>query len=202
MIWKLRRQGPGSHPAATSGLGCIVDVETTGLSAEDEVIELGMVLFQYDRPTATVLGVVDEYTGLREPGVPITPGAYAVHGISLEQLKGHRLDYDRVEEIFTRAEFIVAHNASFDRRFVVRLSETAAEKPWLCTMRGVNWYAKGCRSRQLQVLLREFHVEQAQAHRALADVYGVLALLNCRVGGHTILKELLTGAGMWHPPQG
>lgn len=196
MIWKLRRQSLDPRPAASSGFGCIVDVETTGLSAHDEVIELGMVLFQYDRSTGTVLGVVDEYAGLREPGVPMTPGAFAVHGISLEQLKGHHLDYDRVEAIFTRAEFIVAHNAPFDRRFVVRLSETAAEKPWLCTMRGVNWYAKGCHSRRLQDLMRAFHVEQAQAHRALADVYGVLALLNCRVGGQTILQELLEGAGL------
>lgn len=193
MVLRLRQ---ALRPTPQSGLGCVLDVETTGLSAADEVIELGMVLFRFDRSSAAVLEVVDEYAGLREPAVPITQGAYAVHGISQEQLRGKRLDHQRIEAILNRAEFIVAHNAPFDRRFMAQLSSTAAKKPWFCSMRGVDWYAKGCTSRRLQSLLAHFHVEQPQAHRALNDVYGLLALLNCQVEGQTILKELLENGGL------
>ncbi|MGE5673405.1 MAG: exonuclease domain-containing protein, partial [Mycobacterium leprae] len=168
---------PHFQPDADTGLGCILDTETTGLGSTDEAIELALLLFAYQRSTGTVLGVVDEYAGLREPTVPIQPGAEAVHGISAAEVRGQQLDYLRVESILARAEFIIAHNASFDYRFVCPLSETAKEKPWLCSMTGVDWYGKGFQSRALQRLLGEHKIRLPQAHRAMADVYGVLYLL-------------------------
>ncbi|HYG58483.1 MAG TPA: exonuclease domain-containing protein [Symbiobacteriaceae bacterium] len=179
------------RPDGDVGFGCVVDVETTGGSYADEVIELAAVLFAYDRKRGTVLGVVDEYVGLREPGVPINPFAYRVHRLSLDQLRGHRLDYDRVESILLRAEFIIAHNASFDRRFVSALSETAREKAWLCSMRGIDWAGKGYRSRKLSDLLAEHGLERERAHRALDDVRATLALLGVRHQQGTYLQELL-----------
>ncbi len=178
-------------PDAEVGLACIVDVETTGLSNADEAIELGMVLFAFDRKKYSILAVVDEYVGLREPTVPIGPGAQAVHGISLAQLRGQRLDYDRVERILSQAEVLIAHNASFDRRFVGRLSETAAGKPWLCSMSGINWLRKGCANRRLQDLLVRYKIETPNAHRALDDVYGVLYLLAGGTKRKTHLAELM-----------
>lgn len=178
-------------PDERTGFACIVDVETTGLSYTDEAIELGMLLFAFDRTTGAVLGIVDEYVGLREPTVPISPGAQAVHGISLEQLRGQRLDFDRVESLLTQADVIIAHNVAFDRRFLTRLSDTAAEKPWLCSMAGVDWRTKGSRSRKLQDLLAMYRITTPNAHRALDDVYGVLYLLATGTTEGTFMGELL-----------
>ncbi|HWI57797.1 MAG TPA: exonuclease domain-containing protein [Bacillota bacterium] len=166
------------QPGPETGLACILDTETTGLGAADEAIELAMVLFAYNRNDGTVLGIVDRYTGLREPTVPIGQGAYQVHGISAEAVRGKRLDFDRVESILHRAEFIIAHNAPFDQRYVFKLSDTAREKPWLCSMNGIDWYRKGFGTKALQGLLAKHTIAAGQAHRALDDVLGVLHLLS------------------------
>lgn len=187
MSLKRIESRPGLQPDQRTGLACIVDTETTGLTGRDEAIELALVLFAFDRQSGAVLGVVDQYVGLREPTVPISARAFSVHGISADQVRGKRLEHDRVEAILIRAEVIIAHNVSFDRRFVVPLSDTAAEKPWRCSMAGVDWYGKGFRSRALQHLLEQHRITVPQAHRALDDVYGVLHLL--AVNGY--LAELL-----------
>lgn len=188
-------------PDQQTGLACIVDVETTGLSHADEAIELALVLFAFERTTGVILGVVDEYVGLRQPAVPITTGAMAVHGITLQELRGQSLDYDRVEAIVTRAELMIAHNVGFDRRFVTRLSETAARKPWRCTMAGIDWPAKGCPSRRLQDLLRAFRIRMPAAHRALHDVQGVLYLLASGPHRRPFLADLLELGSPPRPPR-
>ena len=53
-------------------MAAFVDVETTGLDhRSDEVVELAIVLFAYDRSTGRILDIIDNYTGLRDPGRPI-----------------------------------------------------------------------------------------------------------------------------------
>ena len=68
------------------GVGAFLDTETTGLTSNDEVIEFAIVLFRYD-VSRRKLRVIDRYRGLREPSCAIAPGAEAVHGISLDQVR-------------------------------------------------------------------------------------------------------------------
>jgi hypothetical protein len=65
------------------GTAAVIDVETTGLNPHrDEIVELAITLFRYDRVKGQVLEVVSEYSGLREPSCPIRRDATAVHGIT------------------------------------------------------------------------------------------------------------------------
>jgi DNA polymerase III subunit epsilon len=175
------------------GRACFVDVETTGLSAwKEEIVELAACLFEFCRDSGKLLDIVDCYVGLREPGVPVSPGAARVHGLGPEQLRGQRLDHARVEAMFHSADFLVAHNASFDRGFVTRLFPQSKQMTWLCSMTGVDWYGKGFHSRGLQNLLRDHGIEVRRAHRAEDDVRGALELLSrCDSGGRRYLAELL-----------
>ncbi len=177
-----KRAGPG--PAGIAG--CI-DVETTGLyPGNDEIIELALVLFSYDRQGITE--IVDCYNGLREPNVEISSGAYRMHGLTKEDLLGERLDLERIKQMIERTDFLVAHNADFDRGFISKIIPSVKKKPWLCSMTGVNW--RGGRS--LQALLDRHGIEPEQAHRALADVGGVLKLLSKHNGqGKTYFAEML-----------
>lgn len=169
-------EGFGTERESSAGLtgiaGCI-DVETTGLSpSSDQIIELALVLFSYDRQGIT--GIVDSYCGMREPDCEISSGAYGVHGLTMENLVGRRLDIGLVRSMIEKADFLVAHNASFDKGFVAPMFPVARKKRWYCSMSGIRWRG----SRSLQRLLDAHDIEPDQRHRALADVEGLLCLLS------------------------
>ena len=105
------------------GIGGCIDVETTGLSPHyNEIIEFALILFSYHCKTGEIMEVMDEYTGLREPGCVISRGATWVHGLTKEQLIGKSLAEDRIIAMLKQTDFIISHNASFDYGFVVPLS--------------------------------------------------------------------------------
>jgi DNA polymerase-3 subunit epsilon len=165
------------------GLAAFIDVETTGLSTRsDEVVELAIALFAFDRTTGDIKGVVEEYSGLRDPGRPIPAEATRVHGIRDCDVRGKCLDDGQVLKLINQAEFLVAHNASYDRPFVERLYPETAGKTWLCSMNGVPWRQKGFESRALQSLLSDHGIRPEKAHRGLSDVRSALQLLSCTDG--------------------
>ncbi|MBI2906480.1 MAG: hypothetical protein HYX92_02360 [Chloroflexi bacterium] len=176
-----------------NGLAAFIDVETTGLSpATDEVVELAVCLFEFRRDTGEITRIVDRYVGLRQPATPIPPDAFAIHGISNRAVKGKRLDEGRIVEMLEKAEFLVAHNAPFDRGFVVRLFDACVAMPWLCSMSGINWYRKGFRSRGLQQLLAAHGIEPRSSHRADSDVDAAIELLRRHEGdGKSYFAELI-----------
>lgn len=181
-------------PENRSGLGGIVDLETTGFSPErDEVIELCIILFQYDVKLG-LLEIRDEYAGLREPGCYLHPRASQVHGLTRADLAGRELDYSRINRMIDQADFLLAHNASFDRGFLTRMFPHAGEKTWYCSMSGIDWKKKGFPSRGLQDLLYRHGIVVQRAHRARDDVMATLRLLSVRQPEGTIyLFELLQG---------
>ncbi|MFW5986511.1 MAG: exonuclease domain-containing protein [Halanaerobiales bacterium] len=177
-----------------TGKAGFVDVETTGLEHNDEIVELAIILFSFDYRTGKLIEVLDEYTGLREPKVPIHPRARSVHGLDRSQLAGKSLNRNRVQILISEADFLIAHNASFDRRFVSKLFPEAKDKTWLCSMSGISWKSRGFDSRGLQNLLRDHNVKPERAHRALSDVRSALKLLTSKNRNHkynTYLHELL-----------
>ena len=170
-----------------TGIACCIDVETTGLNPQyDEVIELGIVLFSYCPESIT--GIVGTYSGLREPGVPINKSAYSAHGLSSNELKGKRLDEKRIEVMLTQADFLVSHNAEFDRNFALVIFPDVTEKHWYCSMSGIKW----CGSKSLQKLLAEHSIDPGRSHRALHDARAVVKLLNHRANsGRTYFAEMI-----------
>jgi len=178
------------------GVAAVVDTETTGLDPRrHEIIELAIVLFAFDRVGGHVRGVIDEYTGLREPGRSIPKAVQKVHGITQDDVRGRRLDDTRVNALLAQAEFLVSHNAAFDHGFVSRLFPTVVGKPWLCSMNGVAWYRRGHVSRSLASLLRDYGLPQTRAHRALDDARSTLLLLSLPgPRGEPNLSELLRRA--------
>lgn len=183
--------------SASNLLGAIVDVETTGFSPyRDEIVELCIVLFRINQDGLAV--IEEEYTGLREPINGINAAAARVNGIGWADVRGRDLDHQRVTDLVKRADFIIAHNASFDRGFVTRLYPHLDGKHWYCSMSDIDWRSKGCPRRGLQDLLAWHGIKPDRSHRASDDVRATLELLNiCQGNGVTYLNELLGKNKLW-----
>ena len=161
-----------------TGQAAIVDVETTGISSRDVVVEIAALLFTYSKETGEFISRDDYYQGYQEPPFEIEPEATAVHGLTRDNLRGKSIDKQKVREILEKAAFLVAHNAVFDRGFVNRIFPEFSDKKWHCSMRSINWIRTGCRNKQLQTILAHHHIIPSRAHSAYDDVACLYELLS------------------------
>ncbi|MTI83043.1 MAG: hypothetical protein FH756_03890 [Firmicutes bacterium] len=174
----------------TAGL---IDIGTTGLSpVRDEIIELCIILFSFDCETGEVIDILDKYCGLREPSVPFSKRANKLLGISRKSVQGMSLDSRRIKSLLDQAEIIVAHNASFHSAFVSNHFTEAAEKPWYCSMNGIDWKGKGFLSKSLHKLLKAHGIESPARNRAKYNALATLSFLsNGGSNNESYLPELL-----------
>src|SRR3984957_21059148 len=92
----LRRLVPRQPYTAPVGLdiktAILLDTETTGLDhRKDEIIELGMVKFDY-LPDGRIVGLRDVFASFNEPSGPVPEEIVALTGITDEMIAGHRID--------------------------------------------------------------------------------------------------------------
>jgi DNA polymerase III subunit epsilon len=149
----------------------IVDVETTGGSWAHghRVTEIAA---QRLRGDGTVL---DEYRSLVNPERPIPSYISALTNITREMVADAPRFRDVAGEVgrVLRGAVFVAHNASFDWRFVSAELEHAGAAltgRTLCTVRLARKLVPEVRSRSLDSLTYFFDIPVAQRHRAYGDV--------------------------------
>jgi DNA polymerase-3 subunit epsilon len=149
--------------------GLILDVETTGIDPEkDKIIEIGVLEFgvrEDGRPFITTM-----YGGVEDPGIPIPQEIQKLTGLTDDMVRGQAIDWNRVAELLRKSSLVVAHNASFDRAFVERRPELAGIKNhWACSLKHIDWEAKGFRTKALNYLAADHGFVNPFAHRALFD---------------------------------
>lgn len=197
--YRLLRRFTGNSlvPAAdTDALreGIYLDVETTGKdAARDEIIELAMVPFQYDAE-GRMCAVGKPFVQLREPSIPISGEITGITGITNEMVAGKSIDPTEVAAFIEPAVIVVAHNASFDRRFVERFCEAFKHKGWACSMSQVDWAGQGFEGTKLSYLASQcgFFFD---GHRAENDCLAGLEILTRPLSsGRTALAHMLDAA--------
>lgn len=158
----------------------VVDVETTGLSTEnDDVIQLAILPFDYEPESGRILTVHKNaaFSGLREPSVPISEEASLITGITDEMVSGKVIDDDAVAQTVADADLVIAHNAYFDRAMVERHWPCFVEKPWACTATSIEWLKEGFSAGKLDYLGMQFGWFY-DGHDASVDCEACLALLS------------------------
>jgi DNA polymerase-3 subunit epsilon len=146
----------------------VVDVETTGLGKLDRIVEIAAVVLD-----GSTLGVLDEYDTLINPMRDVGPTA--IHGVTASMVEAAPTFEDVAISLanILDGRILVAHNISFDKRFVHQEFNRAGAVfdagYGICTLSLTREkLAAACARRGIQI---------SQAHRALADARATGLLL-------------------------
>lgn len=163
-----------------TGYAVILDTEATGKDVtKDRLIELGMVRFAYCRKTGEFQSIVAMFDELEDPGMPIAPAATRVNGITDEDVKGKRINDADVAEFVKDADFIVAHNAAFDRSLCEKRFPVFESKAWLCSQHQLDWLSAGVTGQKLEFIASSLGYFY-EAHRADQDCLATLMVLSLK----------------------
>ena len=170
-IWSVPSDVAES-PASVTSLSnleyAVVDVETTGSSGEDRVMEIACV---------TVAGgsIRGRYSTLVDPGCWIPNRISRLTGIDATMVQAAPR-FEGIASVVRReliGRVFVAHNARFDWRFVSsEMSRARAEIPsgdQLCTVRFARRALPGLRRWGLDALISYYGLECKARHRAWGD---------------------------------
>jgi DNA polymerase-3 subunit epsilon len=148
----------------------VLDFETTGLSpdAGDRTIEVGAVLVQDNV-------IVDRFQSLMNPGRRVSSFIEQYTGITNSMLKDAPPTAEVIERFatFIARHHLVAHNASFDRRFLdaeLRRISLARRQEFACSLLISRRLHPAAPSHSLESLVRYKKITtEGVFHRALAD---------------------------------
>jgi DNA polymerase III subunit epsilon len=156
----------------------VLDFEATGKEpAKDLPIEIGFVRLEYDPATGAMGRVLERYSGLEDPGFELNPEVERITGLKREMLIGHRFDDAHINQAIASSDFIIAHNASYDRTLGERRFPALIDKPWGCTMAEGPWEAMNIGSKGQEFLAFKVASIHYGAHRAQADCEALVQIM-------------------------
>ena len=146
-----------------------IDVETTGLNpAEDRIIEIAIIHMRCGE-------VIDSFSHLVDPGVPIPEEVVKLTGIQNDDIAGKPDFADIAADVRARLEgkVVVAYNLSFDKGFVTKELERAGttwpDGPMLDPLVFAREFQRNDGSKRLEAVAKRLGIELTEAHRAAAD---------------------------------
>jgi DNA polymerase-3 subunit epsilon len=165
----------------------ITDTETTGLNPQnDELIEAAGIL--YDVKSKSQLATI-QYLRYSSSNA-----AQSTNNISQESLDASRIIKTDLAKVYLdlaeEADYIVAHNASFDKGFVHKYIGTTSKR-WICTKNDIKFPQAG-KSKRLGHIAYDHNIPVIGAHRGLADVNIIVSLFNIM----TDLEDQINGASV------
>ncbi|HED30982.1 MAG TPA: 3'-5' exonuclease [Prosthecochloris aestuarii] len=161
----------------------VLDFETTGLSPQygDRAIEIGAVRIENGK-------IVDRFQKLMNPGFRVSRFIEEYTGITNEMLRGQ----PRCEEVmaefagFIEGHHYVAHNASFDRRFLeaeLKRAKRTYTGDCCCSLLVSRRVYQDAPNHRLQTLVSHAGIRQSGSfHRALADAEMTASLWMSMIG--------------------
>lgn len=143
---------------------CVLDTETTGLSAYyDEVIEIGILRVRGNE-------IVDQYSQLIHPEYEIDPFVTALTGITNEMVEGMPAIIDVKDTVlsFIGNDVLLGHNTSFDIRFLNHGFMQQIENPYMDTLQFARKVYPELKHHRLSDLTEYLNLSKNQ-HRSISD---------------------------------
>lgn len=147
------------------------DTETTGVNADDKVVEIGWI------ETDENFNEIARFESLIDPQRLVAPEASAVHGLTNADLE----HAPTIEEFFSEdAEgcygklieepvVLIGHRIGFDHRFLKPFITNVVQE--LCTLRWIRKLYPDMGNHQLQTAIFALNLPRSEgAHRVMADV--------------------------------
>ena len=183
-------------PNSTLVRVAILDTETTGLAQDkDTIIALAILVLDVDSATGLPVREIVRYEGLEDCEGDLSADVVRVTGITKDMLAGKRLDDDAVADALSGVDLVIAHNASFDRKFIERRYPQTVSMNWACSIEDVEWDERGIESNKLDYIAFKCGYF-FDAHRAIADCLAVACVLTADLNGApTAMLRLLRAAG-------
>lgn len=155
----------------------VMDFETTGLDRTwDEIIEIGAIKVENDE-------VVDTFSSLVKPSLPIDPFITELTGITNEMLA----DAPPIETVmplfldFLGDNIIVGHNVTFDLAFLRNSAGKEIDPDYIDTLRLSRKLYKDMQHHRLSDMTERFGITRDHEHRSIDDCDATLQLLKiCR----------------------
>lgn len=172
----------------------VADVETTGLNPRrDKLIEIAAVRIRGGR-------VIDEYTTLVNPSMPIPEKIVGITGITDEMVWEAPPPEQAIAGFaeFLAGDVCVAHNASFDSAFLwaaAREAGVALPQSYVDTLALARALLPSARNHKLNTLCKELGIPLKVHHRAIHDTRATAELFvklldRAREGGAKTLEDL------------
>lgn len=153
----------------------VVDVETTGLTRDDRIVEIACVKIVNFQE-------VERFQSLVNPGMSINPAASEVSGIQDQDVLQAPIFAEIADQFdaITANSVFVAHNAPFDLSFISRENKRWQRPPFKEAVLDTLKMARNTLvlpRYSLKFLQETLALEQAPTHRAMADVETTALLL-------------------------
>lgn len=156
----------------------VLDFEATGKEpAKDLPVEIGFVRVEYDSVSGQLGRVIERYSGFEDPGFELSEDVQRITKLDRSMLLGHKFDDEHIRSSIDATDFVIAHNASYDRVMGERRFPELADKPWGCTFREGPWEAMGIGPRSQEFLAFKVAGIHYGAHRAMADCEALLDIM-------------------------
>lgn len=180
-IFEKKTSSPTSSSSSSSiSKAVIIDLETMGLNPNtDAIIEIGALKFSFTDEDG-IIEILDSYNELDDPRMPIPEKITQITGITNDDVKDKRIDWDKIAELLSDCNIVICHNSGFDRKFLeaqtpLHIQEQIKKCAFACTLRDINWLERGYGSAKLDYLnfkLGFFY----DGHRALNDCWATFNL--------------------------
>ena len=166
----------------------IVDIETTGGSPKTEKItEIAIYVYNGKK-------IVDEFVSLVNPEKNIPYYITALTGISNEMVTDAPKFFEIAKQVveITEDKILVAHNASFDYKFIKSEFKSLGydfTRENMCTLRLSRKLLPGHRSYSLGKLCADLGIEIENRHRAAGDAQATVQLLGLLLNQANVMDK-------------